>query len=267
MLARQGLVLPRPALAGCASRRIRLAAMRLGALFLAAGPAAAQVLINPVLVELGPQQKSASVLVTLSDKASAPMRLQADVLRWRQDVHGADLTEPSTELLVTPPIADLRPGQKQLFRVALRGPRSGPGELAYRLILEDAAPPQVGMVGPQGTLIKFRMRYDLPVMVAPAVPVTTQLRWKPCPADSTGTPAQSCLRLLNAGNRRVKVTTLTLAGDGWQQALALKDGVNVLAGAEREWRIALEPGHPAPVRTVQVRTARGEELQAEGTNE
>lgn len=254
-----------PAPAGpAATGRSRRAAACFGWLFLASAAATAQVLINPVLVELGPQQRSASVLVTLSDKAPAPMRLQADVLQWQQDLDGGDLTQPSTDLLVTPPIADLKPGQKQLFRVALRGGRRAPGELAYRLILEDVAPPRTAMVDAQGLAIKFRMRYDLPVLVAPAVPVQNRLRWKSC---APAVPAKACLRLLNAGNRRVKVNVLTLAGDGWQQALAMKEGVNVLAGAEREWQVALEPGHAGPVRAVQVRTARGEDLQAEAANE
>ena len=119
--------------------------------------------------------------------------------------------------------------------------------------------------------INFRMRYDLPVLVAPAGPVANALRWKPClpkaapapVASSAKPPAEACVRLLNAGNRRVKVQTLTLTGDGWEQALPLKDGENVLAGAEREWRVPLAKGQTGALRGVEVQTARGETLQAE----
>jgi fimbrial chaperone protein len=244
-----------------------LAAACCAALFLASGAATAQVLINPVLVEFAAQQRTASVTVTLSEKAAAPMRLQANVLRWEQDLQGGDVTQPSSDLLVTPLIAELKPGQKQLFRVALRGPRPAPGELAYRLILEDVAPAQPDVANAQGMTIQFRMRYDLPLLIAPAAPVQTLLRWKPCPPSAGATGAETCVRLLNAGNRRVKVHTLTLAGEGWQQPVALKEGVNVLAGAEREWRIPLEPGHAGPPRGVQVQTARGEALQVEASSE
>lgn len=109
------------------------------AALLANGAAVAQVLISPVVVELGARQRAVAVTVTLSDKARGPMRLQADLLRWEQDVLGEAVTEPSDDLLVTPPIAELRPGGKQVFRVALRGARPAPEELAYRLILEDVA--------------------------------------------------------------------------------------------------------------------------------
>ena len=104
-------------------RRGALAAFSLAWLWLSSGPAAAQVLINPVLVELNPNQRVASITVSLSEKATAPMRLQAEVLRWQQDARGESVSQPSNDLLVTPPIADIRPGEKQMFRIALRGVR------------------------------------------------------------------------------------------------------------------------------------------------
>jgi fimbrial chaperone protein len=244
------------------TQRKRTAAACLAALSVATGTAAAQVLINPVLVEFGAQQRTASVTVTLSEKAPAPMRLQAEVLSWQQDLQGGDLTRPSGDLLVSPQIAELQPGQKQLFRVALRGPRPAPGELAYRLTFEDVAPQAPTTTNEQGMTIQFRMRYDLPLLIAPAVPVQVGLRWKPCPPPA-GNNAQACVRLLNAGNRRVKVQTLTLAGDGWQQPLVLKEAVNILAGSEREWHIPLQPGQTGSPRGLQVQTVRGDTLQAD----
>lgn len=242
------------------------------AALLASGPALAQVLISPVVVEVGTRQRVAAVTVTLSDKASVPMRLQAEILRWRQDVQGASVTAPSDDLLVSPPIADLQPGDKQVFRVALRGPRPSPEELAYRLILENVAKPVAAAAASSpGMIIKFRMRYDLPVLVAPASPVVNALRWKPCEPNAASTRVKPvaprtvdvCLRMLNAGNRRVKVQTLTLAGDGWSQALTLKDGETLLAGTEREWRVPMAANQTRALRGVQVLTASGETLQAE----
>jgi fimbrial chaperone protein len=261
---RLDLVLPSPDPARRRAPARWPATAALAALFLGSGTAPAQVLVNPVVVEVGAQQRVASVTITLSDKAAAPIRLQAEVLRWEQDLHGGDLTHASNDLLVSPPIADIQPGQKQLFRIALRGPRPAPGELAYRLVFEDIAPPQPAAANGQGLKIKLRMRYDLPVMIAPAGPVLNLLRWQSCAGAS---PADACVRLRNDGNRRVKVRTLTLAGDGWRQALDLKEGENVLAGASREWHVALPAGHAGPVTGVQVATARGETLQAEASHD
>lgn len=240
--------------------------VQLAGLYLLCSSASAQLIIGPTVVELGSKQKVAAVSVTLDEKAAAPMRLQADVLRWSQGITGDDVYADTAELLVTPPLAELRPGQRQIFRVALRGPRTAPEELAYRLILEDISESLPTAELSSNMKVHFRMRYDLPVMVAPVAAAVSGLQFKPCmPATETGTPpaAFACVRMLNTGNRRIKVQTLTVAGDGWQQAVFFKDGVNVLVGTEREWRITLEPGQTGALRSAQVQTARGEVLQAQ----
>ena len=96
------------------------------------------------------------------------------------------------------------------------------------------------------------------------------MRWKPCTGvGGPSTPVaaalltQACVRLLNAGNRRIKVQTLTLSGAGWQQALSLNGGENVLVSSEREVRVPLQPGQTGALRGVQVQTALGETLQVE----
>jgi fimbrial chaperone protein len=249
--------------------------LMLGAGLLMSTASFSQLLVNPVVIELGANQRVATIKITLSDAAKAPVRLQAELLRWQQNLQGEDITQASNELLVTPPIASLRPGETQLFRVAVRGARTAPEELAYRLILEDIEEPVAPDSAATGIAVSFRMRYDLPVMVAPAGKVTNVLRWKPCPtvaapaanttpaARSTPVDTDACMRLFNAGNRRVKVQTIHLSGDGWQQAQPLAEGVNILVGAEREWRIPLQAGKSGGLRGIQIQTARGETLQAE----
>lgn len=229
------------------------------------GAAAAQLVIGPTVIEFGPKQKVAAVSVTLDSNAAMPMRLQAEVLVWRQTVKGENVYDDTTELLVTPPIAEIKPGQKQIFRLAMRGARAAPEELAYRLVLEDiSAVMGTAQVAPN-MKVDFRMRYDLPVLLAPVSPVANRVLWKPCKADTLISAKQTaaCIHLLNAGNRRVKIQTLTVVGDGWQQPLAFGDGENILAGAEREWRIPLQASQTGRFRSVQAQTARGETLQLE----
>lgn len=233
-------------------------------------PVAAQVLISPVVVEMGARGRAAVVAVTLSDKAPLPVRLQSEVLRWKQDLLGRQVVAPTEELLVSPAVAELQPGQRQIFRVALRGNRAEPDELAYRLILEDVAEPVAEASGSAAMGISFRMRYDLPVLVAPAGKLVTSVRWRPCPDDASPPAAKtlpleslSCIRLFNAGNRRIKVQTLTVTSKGWEQLLPFKNGETLLAHTEREWRVPLAPGQSGAPTSVKVETARGETLQAE----
>lgn len=241
--------------------------------------ARAQVLIQPVSVEFSPAQRTVVVNVTLSEKALQPVRLQAQLLRWQQDLQGLPVVEPTDEFLVSPAIADVQPGAKQVFRVALRGPRANATELAYRLILEDVSDVPAGESEQAAMAITFRMRYDLPVMVAPVGAVANAVRWKPCASDTIGTSTAAsasdkkspggsgqavCIRIGNVGNRRVKIQTVTVFGDGWQQAFSTsKGGEIVLSGAQREWHVPLAGGQIGAVRSVTVQTTHGETLQAQ----
>jgi fimbrial chaperone protein len=218
---------------------------------LVCGPASAQVVITPVLLELGARQRAVTVSVTLSEQAPAPMLLQSEVLRWSQQVDGDPMLEPTADLLVAPAIAELRPGQTQLFRVAMGRPRDGQDEVAYRLILEDSAEP-TGTADPEsGMTIKFRMRYDLPVFVAPPTPVHRALRWQSCEAAV----GRACVSLANNGNRRVSLKHLVVEGAGWQKELPITSAT-VLAGASRQWVFDLPEGPAGPIK-VKAETATG----------
>ncbi len=216
--------------------------------------AAAGIAIAPVIVEIDSPRRVVAVTVTNgTDKA---LTLQAQSLAWQQ-ADGKDRFEPTDGLLVVPPLADVRPGTSQVFRIMLRVPAPAAAERAYRLVLEDISAEQVPATE---STISFKLTHNLPVMVAAAGKPVAAVRWKPCAASAAG---EACVSLLNAGNRRVRVHTLTLSGDGWQQTLELKGGENVLAGAQREWRAPLPAGSVPSLRGVAVRTGRGETLQAE----
>ncbi len=235
-----------------------LAAAGLTGMFFHSG-VAAQVLLEPVVLELSQRQRIAVLHVSLGARATAPVRLQAELLRWTQDPSGESVTVPTDELLISPPIVDLNPGQRQMFRVAIRAPRALQDEVAYRLILEDISPHPVDASGNRAPGISIRMRYDLPVMMAPSVPVVQSLRFDSC-AARTGI-SEACLRIRNAGNKRLRMKTLELAGSGWQQSLALGEAGLLLAGSAREWRVPLQQGEAGKLRDVLAITPRGERIQ------
>lgn len=236
------------------SFRIVAAAAAVAAASIAA-PAASQVLISPVVVEMAAAGRPVVVSVTLSEKATAPVRLQAQLLTWRQDLQGRAVTEPSDDLLIAPRIAELKPGQRQIFRLAWRQ-RPPTREMAYRLILEDVEAPKSPEAAASEFGVRFRMRYDLAVLVAPQASAVTALRWSPC-ADRDA----ACVRLENAGTHRIKLTTLTAGNASAQRELGFRDGTNLLAGAVREWRFPA--GAPdAPFQWTRVRTVSGATVEA-----
>ena len=230
----------------------------------AAVAGAAGVTISPVVLEIDSPRKA--VAVTVTNNGDRPITFQAEAMVWKQ-TNGIDQNEPTDELLVVPPIVEVPAKASQIFRVMLRSRAASPVERTYRVMLDDITEEQ-GASGSGQASVAFKLRHSLPVLIAASGQVVNALRWKPCapeaaPASSARPSAEACVRLLNAGNRRVKVQALTLVGDGWQQVLSLKDGVNVLAGAEREWRVPLQAGQAGALRGAQVRIAGGETLQAQ----
>lgn len=238
-----------------ASRTLKLICFALASLAGAAhGPlSAASVNVSPVVIEVESPRKA--VAVTVTNNSDRAITFQADAFTWRQD-NGADRYDPTSDLLVVPSVVEIPANGSQVIRVVLRTPTPSPVERAFRVMLEDISD---DVAPKEGKGLAFRFIHNLPVMIAPSTKVINSMQWKPCAAKAAG---QSCVSLRNTGNRRIKVASLTLAGDAWQQALPMKDQLNVLAGAHREWQLPLAPGKIGPVRTVTVLTAHGESLLA-----
>jgi fimbrial chaperone protein len=200
--------------------------------------------ITPVVVELTPRARAASVSVTnTSDRA---VRYQTEVLGWAQR-DGRDHHAPSRDLLVVPPIADIAPGATQVFRVAPRQRPAG-GERAYRLVLEDitpidrtdptiAAPPEEG----SGLSVALRFRHSLPVFVQ-SVAGAGRARLVSCGEGASS----GCVRIHNDGERHVSVRSIGLQGAGWQVDNRL-GATRVLAGAWMEWTLDVPPDATGPL--------------------
>lgn len=194
------------------------------------------VAISPVLIELTPQQRVVSVQL-LNDTADT-MMFQAETLKWRQ-VEDKDLYDETQDLLVAPPIAVIGAGAKQIFRITLRSPGANDGERAYRLFLEDVTEETASQPG----VLKFHFRYNLPVFAVPSGAAKIDRRWSLCAAIA----GKGCVRLDNRGNRRIRFSELTVAGEDWQQVIN-KGGVTVLTGAWKQWSFDLPSGRGQPVR-------------------
>ena len=195
--------------------------------------------ISPILVELSPKYRVASV--TLTNPSAQAKTFQAQTLSWRQ-LEAADQYAESGDLLVSPPIAQIGAGQAQVFRVVLRGAPPVQAENAYRLILEDITDESERRK--DEAVVHMVLRFSLPVFAAPSAIARAMPRWSVCAAPA----GKGCVRLDNDGNRRIRLSALNVDGQGWHQELP--GGVTVLAGAWRQWtfdQAAATPGLPLRV--------------------
>lgn len=201
------------------------------------------ITISPVLIELSPARRIASV--TISNPSDQAMNFQAETLAWSQR-DGTNHYEPTDDLLVAPPIAEIPPQSSQIFRITLRKPLSGTVEQTYRLVLEDVSE----ALTPEPGVVAIRFKHNLPVYVIPASETKVALRWSLCAA----TAGKGCVRLDNDGNRRLRVSELMVAGKDWQQKIP---GGAVLAGAWKQWIFDLPSGRGQPT-SVTAKTEQGE---------
>lgn len=200
----------------------RLAAAMLAVWLLGPGPGRAQTLeVAPVSVTFGPDQRTASLTVT--NRSAAPMTIQVRPFRWQEETGTSALTETSA-LAVSPPLAEVPPGQSQSVRMLLRQP-AGATEATYRLLV-DQLPPAT-----RTSAVTIVLRLSLPVFAPPPGGGEAVLDWE----VETGRGG-AFLRVRNRGTKHAVITEVQLgAGRGGSVKTAAHP--YVLAGADVRWPI------------------------------
>ena len=128
----------------------------------AKGQAASSVLIWPIDPVLEADQQASALW--LENRGSETANLQIRVFAWSQNGF-SDQYQNQRDVIGSPPVAKIEPGQKQLVRLT-RTRDVPPGqELAYRIIIDEipsAKPPQADD-GKTAAAIRFQMRYSVPL--------------------------------------------------------------------------------------------------------
>ncbi len=221
-----------------------------GLLLLASRPAGAatSVLIWPIDPVLEADQKAGALW--LENRGTAPASLQVRVFAWRQGDYQEQF-QAQREIIGSPPVATIAPGQKQLIRLTRTGSSPAGQEQAYRIIIDEIPSPMPTDTASQGTTaaIRLQMRYSVPLFV-----YGEGLWGKPDPqgkrnADSVGKPQLSWravtvqgkpyVEMRNTGPVHARLTDVVVQQGG--QGKPLAEGLlgYVLPGASMRW--------PAPV--------------------
>jgi fimbrial chaperone protein len=182
--------------------------------------------IDPVRVELSPDQQTAAIIVR--NESDEPSSVQIQAVLWSQ-VNGKDVYTPTRELLVSPPIATIPPKSDQVIRVALRRPADATKELAYRINLQELPPQQA----PGVTGVQVAMRIGLPVFVqSQKGDAKPRMTW-----NVSRLPDNKLkLTLQNQGNAHVQVSDFSLYAPGSERPIGGETRSSyVLAGQTQEW--------------------------------
>jgi P pilus assembly chaperone PapD len=99
--------------------------------------AATSVLIWPIDPVLEADQKAGALW--LENRGTAPANLQVRVFAWRQGDYQEQF-QAQREIIGSPPVANIAPGQKQLIRLTRTGSSPAGQEQAYRIIIDEIPP-------------------------------------------------------------------------------------------------------------------------------
>ncbi|WP_260295749.1 molecular chaperone [Sedimenticola hydrogenitrophicus] len=191
--------------------------------------------VTPIRIHLSEATPTAAL--TLENNGSNTTVVQLQLMKW--DAAGADdHYRPTYEVVATPPIATLQPGQTQIVRVGLSRDVDEGKELAYRLYIEEVpAPPQQHQQGLQVTL-----RIGVPIFIAPKITAQPGLEWR---AVRNG-PDSVALHATNVGNAHLRLMDLKLRSEGAEHLLAERQVVGyLLPGQSRQWLMQVEGGLPS----------------------
>jgi fimbrial chaperone protein len=125
--------------------------------------AASSVLIWPIDPVIEADQQAGALW--LENRGSETANLQIRVFGWSQSDFD-DQYQNQRDVIGSPPVARIEPGQKQLVRLT-RTRDVPPGqELAYRIIIDEipaAKAPSANSDGKTAAAIQFQMRYSVPL--------------------------------------------------------------------------------------------------------
>jgi fimbrial chaperone protein len=193
--------------------------------------------VSPISLSL--QARESASGLTLSNTGDNVVHAQVRVYQWSQDDTGDQLSA-SRGLLASPPMIELKPGEKQLIRIIrAKAPPQGAGAVkdAYRILVNELPVKSAN----QKSGIQFALSYSLPVFVQPlnVAKTSPKLQWSThLQADGK----QVKLRVSNSGNGHAQLAALSFI-DAAGTSVDINQGLlgYVLPGATMHWTLKIPP--------------------------
>lgn len=162
---------------------------------------AGEIKLSTVRIDLADRQPTAAVTLTNTSAEKTIVHLRA--LSWSQS-SGKDATDPTNDLIINPPIAEIEPGAKQLLRIGYSGKLQTANERTYRLSIEEV--PRRDRERQQ--VVETYLKISIPIFIAPLSTPERRLSAALSHADPAG------ILLRNDGSTHVRLVSYTLTNGG-----------------------------------------------------
>jgi len=206
--------------------------------------------VLPTLVQLGEARGVQSVLLT--NTSAQTMTVESQVAVWPE----AAPDQQASDVVVTPAVVTLPPGQRMRVRIGLLRPGSGQAERAYRLYFTELPAP----APLQGAGIGVRLRIGIPVFATPQQARAQPLRWQLVRLRGTEADPDAdgwWLEARNPGNVHARLAAPMLV-DGPHRTPMDAPSLYVLAGNTLRLKL---PGGSAPATGARVQWQDGDDVR------
>ncbi|MDI9221266.1 molecular chaperone [Pantoea sp. EA-12] len=171
-----------------------------------AAHAANSLMIWPIDPAINPEDKASELW--LENRGNATTIMQVRIFSWLQ-VGGQEQYQTQQQVVASPPMVRLEPGQKQLVRLIKQTPPEAGREMSYRVVLDEIPTPRTPGENQAG--LTFQMRYSVPLFVygngVTSDSAKPQLSWQQI--ESGG---RRWLELTNRGNGHARLSNVTVGG-------------------------------------------------------
>ncbi len=197
--------------------------------------ALASMQVSPTQIFISAEHQAAGL--TLHNNGNSSIYAQIRIFEWRQQ-DGEEKLVPTQSIVASPPMLELNPGVSQLVRLVRNRHSPTDKEVSYRILI-DEVPIEKNKTEPTTSGgLQFRLRYSLPVFLAPPEHVNVQpiLQTQLLQQDDT-----DLIRITNMGNGHAQVTDLM-----WQHnrdsITDIAPGLSgyVLPGQYQQWPLPKE---------------------------
>jgi len=194
--------------------------------------------VLPVNIFLPPGQKATTLTVT--NQGTSQTTIQIRAFAWNQQGDDDQLTA-SDEVVVSPPLAMIAPGAKQVVRLILRNPPQG-REATYRILLDQIPPPA------EAGVVHVVLRLSIPIFALPMTRALPHVQFHIEVHDG-----QICLVGINDGLRHEAIRDIELStSDGRKLKEVPSSSPYILAGITRRWNITAQGPLPLPSETLRL---------------
>jgi fimbrial chaperone protein len=209
---------------------------------------AGTVEVSPVIASLSVHH--AIQAFTVRNAGDAAVTVQIALMKWQQ-AEGRDVLTSTDDLLSTPPLFVVAPGQSQIVRVGMLHMTPQTSEATYRMLLTEVpAPPQPGFRG-----LSVTLRLSIPIFIEPTKPSSPMLTWR----VMSGSGGNALVDVVNSGSIHAKIFSLSLRDEETKSVMQQDTSQYVLANNHCQWSFAsFRPVHAGDHVGINAKTDAGD---------